>query len=740
MSGISRFISSKHSKPMRLLSLGLGLGVILLAVLGPVVWSMYDSLSRMGNHELTLQKLAGSVAHFNELLTMYARLAAATGDPKWEKNYQAVEPQLDNALLGIAVEARAEYDKNYVSQTKRAYTKLLEMESVAFALVQQGRQKQAVDVLFSQEYNKQKALYSNGIRQMTEAVQTRIADEILLFRRRILLIGILGVATVTVLLIAWLGVSIVINRHLELRRQAEDALAEEKERLSVTLRSIGEGVITTDLSGTVNLMNRVAEELTGWLQEDAVGRNLEEVFVIMDEKTRQRRLDFLNRLFESGPIRVLPGHTILTSKDGTELLISDRGTPIRDKNSNIVGIALVFRDITEQEHALKEVLKADKLESIGILAGGIAHDFNNILTAVLGNISLAKMDIDPRSNIYDRLAEAAWASMRAKDLTQQLLTFSKGGAPIKKTTSMETLLTDWVCFALRGSNVKWRLQIQDDLWHAEIDEGQVSQVIHNLIINADQAMPDGGTILVSAENYIHKESNLLHLASGKYVKISVLDEGVGISPEHLEKIFDPYFTTKATGTGMGLASSYAVIKRHSGHIQVNSKVGCGTEFSVFLPASEKCIAPRRQLQEIPEKGTGRVLLMDDEPLIRDLAAELLTCLGYNVLTSKDGGETIDLYKESKDRGEPFDAVIMDLTIPGGMGGKEALEKLREFDPEIKAIVSSGYCNDPIMGDFQKYGFTAVLAKPYSAAEMSEILRATIGSENVELTKQAISAD
>ena len=253
-------------------------------------------------------------------------------------------------------------------------------------------------------------------------------------------------------------------------------------------------------------------------------------------------------------------------------------------------------------------------------------------------------------------------------------------------------------------------------------------MIHNLIINADQAMPDGGTILVSAENYIHNEPKLLKLEFGRYIKISVLDEGVGISPEHIGRIFDPYFTTKTTGNGMGLASSFAVINRHGGHIQVNSRVGCGTEFSVFLPASEKCVAPKRDIRGLPTKGTGRVLLMDDEPLIRDLAAELLTYLGYNVRTSKDGAEAIDLYKESKDRGEPFDAVIMDLTIPGGMGGKEALEKLLKLDPQIKAIVSSGYCNDPIMGDFRRYGFTGVLAKPYSAQEMSEILQATVGAE------------
>jgi len=740
MTGISRFLSYKNSKPMKLLAMGLALGVILLLILGSVVWSMYDSTSKMGTHELTLQRLAGNVAHLNELLTMYARLAAATGDSKWERDYQTVQPQLDDDLLEIAVQAREQYEKNYASQTKFAYTKLLEMESLAFALVRQGRHTQAVDILFGREYEMQKAVYSHGIKQMTQAVQTRIAGEISFLGRRIWLTGILGVATATTLLFAWLGISIVVNKHLELRRRAEDELAGEKERLSVTLRSIGEGVITTDLSGKVNLINRVAEELTGWRQEVAIGRSLEEVFVIVDEKTGQRPLEFLNRSFESGPIQVLPGHTILISEHGTELLISGRVTPIRDKNSNIVGLAVVFRDITEWEHMLKEVMKADKIESIGILAGGIAHDFNNILTAILGNISLAKMGVDPGSRIYSILDEAEWASTRAKNLTQQLLTFSKGGAPIKKTTPMETLLEDWVSFALRGSKVKWRLKIEDGLWQAEIDEGQVSQVIHNLIINADQAIPGCGEILVSAENYFHNGSKPLSLAPGKYVKISVSDEGVGIAPENLKRIFDPYFTTKVTGTGMGLASSYSVIKRHGGHIDVNSKVGCGSEFTVFLPASEECVVEQRHLQKIPQKGTGRVLLMDDEPLIRDLAEQVLVHLGYDVRTSKDGLEAIDLYKESKEHGEPFDAVIMDLTIPGGMGGKEALEKLRKLDPHIKAIVSSGYCNDPIMGDFRKYGFAGVLAKPYSAEEMSAILQATIVSTNIGLAKQAASRD
>jgi two-component system, cell cycle sensor histidine kinase and response regulator CckA len=297
----------------------------------------------------------------------------------------------------------------------------------------------------------------------------------------------------------------------------------------------------------------------------------------------------------------------------------------------------------------------------------------------------------------------------------------------KKVASVKVLLPEWVEFALRGSNVKCVFTIQDRLWNAEIDESQVSQVIYNLIINADQAMPNGGRIQVSAQNYIAKGRSILPLVPGEYVEISVRDDGIGIAAEHLQKIFDPYFTTKETGIGLGLATSYATIKRHGGHIMVESEEGAGATFRVFLPASSNSALPQPRPSRALREGRGKILLMDDESVIRDLASDLLTSLGYRVFTTRDGLETISLYKKSKDGGEPFDAVIMDLTVPGGMGGRETIERLRDLDPGIRAIVSSGYCNDPIMGDFRKYGFCGVLAKPYSATEMSETLHALINS-------------
>ena len=723
--------SRNFANPMRILTLGLILGVTLLPILGSIVWNMYDSLLKMGTHELHLQRLIGTVAQLDEVLTMCARMAAATGNPDWEKHYREVERELDNAIVGVAINAREEYAKTYVAQTKLAHAKLIEMESLGLALVRQGRQKEASELLFSPQYDQQKALYSQGISKMTAAVQKRISEEIDLFGKRIWHTGLLGMTSLLTLLAAWVGVYLVINRHLELRRKTEDALAEEKERLAVTLRSIGDGVITTDTTGRVDLINRVAEKLTGWTQEEATGTKLDEVFVIIDEATGRPIQSPVAKVLESGSICGSANHTRLVSRNGTERMISHSGAPIRDQKSVIVGAVLVFRDVTDQQHMLREALKAEKLESVGILAGGIAHDFNNILTAVMGNLSLAKMRVSPGSAVFERLSDAEKASMKAKGLTQQLLTFSKGGAPIKKTASIHELLTGWSSFALRGSNVKCEFRIQADLWDAEIDEGQIGQVIHNLVINADQAMPDGGTVYVSAENYEMRPDDGIPVSAERCVKISVRDEGTGVAPEHLPKIFDPYFTTKRKGLGLGLATSYAIIKRHDGHVTVDSRPGTGTTFTIYLPASKIQAPPKYELPHACQKGKGKVLVMDDEHLIRQLTSEMLTNLGYQVCISKDGFEAVSIFERCKLEGEPFDAVIMDLTIPGGMGGKEAITKLLSLDPDVKAIVSSGYCNDPIMADFRSYGFAGVLAKPYTVMEMSRLLHTIISRKKNE---------
>ncbi len=509
------------------------------------------------------------------------------------------------------------------------------------------------------------------------------------------------------------------------RKRAEEALAEEKERLAVTLRSIGDGVITTDINGKVILINNVAEKLTGWKQEAALGRPLSEVFHIINQKTRQVCENPVETVLRSGGIVGLANHTILISKDGAERIIADSGAPIRDRESRIIGVVLVFRDATEKERLEAEFLKTQKLESVGILAGGIAHDFNNILTAIIGNISLAKKYALPDDKIMERLQDAEKASMRAKDLTRQLLTFSRGGAPIKKIISVAEIIRDSAKFALRGAKVKCEFSIPDELWPADVDEGQISQVIHNMIINADQAMPDGGIIIVSAENRDVTETHNLPLRPGRYIHISIRDTGTGLSPDFFDKIFDPYFTTKQKGSGLGLTSSYTIVKKHDGHISVESIVGKGTTFHVYLPAPDKVSVVTERKAETLHLGRGRVLVMDDEKTVRNVLGEMLKYLGYEVEFAGDGNEALELYKKAKKFSKSFDVVIMDITIPGGMGGKDTIKKLLEMDPKARAIVSSGYSTDPIMADFRSYGFASLVTKPYLIEELSSVLQEAI---------------
>jgi nitrogen-specific signal transduction histidine kinase/CheY-like chemotaxis protein len=388
-------------------------------------------------------------------------------------------------------------------------------------------------------------------------------------------------------------------------------------------------------------------------------------------------------------------------------------------------VAEYVRNITERKRLEEEVRKSHKLESLGILAGGIAHDFNNLLTGILGNISLAKLKMSQEDKNYLRLDSAEKAAERARDLTQQLLTFSRGGAPIKKTASIAQIVMDSASFVLRGSNVKCEFVIPDYVWPVEADEGQMNQVINNLIINADQAMPEGGKINVTVANLTVGPKDILTVKEGRYVRISIEDHGIGIAEQHLQKIFDPYFTTKQKGSGLGLATVYSIIKNHDGYILVESTVGTGTAFKIYLPASENEIPVKNQPGENPLSGSGKILIMDDEEILREVAGEILSHLGYRVVVCSEGSEAISLYQGAMRSEDPFAAVIMDLTIPGGMGGKETMRKLQEIDSGVKGIVSSGYCNDPILANYLEYGFISVVAKPYNMEELGRVLRDTL---------------
>ena len=532
---------------------------------------------------------------------------------------------------------------------------------------------------------------------------------------------------------------VAMVRDVTERRRFEQEIASDKESLAVTLRSIEDGVITTDVQGKIIMINNAGENLTGWTSKEAIGRSLKSVYNIAIDLQAQARAQKSGSRSEAHSILLsMPENATLRSRQGREYIIEQVASPIRDSKNEVAGVVLVFRDITERQRNEAERRKAETLEQLGLLAGGIAHDFNNLLTAIIGNISLASLLLPPNDEMGTRLNDAKNASMRARDLAQQLLTFARGGAPIKKTASIGKLIQDTVSFSLRGSHSRSEFLLGSDLWPAEIDSGQISQVIANLVVNADQAMPNGGTLRVSCDNFSYdatSDTPVTDLPPGDYIRIAIRDEGVGISEECIKRIFDPYFTTKAKGNGLGLATTYSIVKNHNGLITVESKVHNGSTFTIYLPALRYQQAPveppPRQMNEVVT-GTGRILIVDDEEAIRDLVEFTLDRLGYKVTQAESALEGVETYKQKLEAGERFDLVILDLTLPGGMGGKEALKKLIEIDPTVNAIVSSGYAMDATMSRYQDFGFRGVIAKPYEAAELGKIVHEVIESSHVNI--------
>ncbi len=537
-----------------------------------------------------------------------------------------------------------------------------------------------------------------------------------------------------------------IIRDVTVRRRAEEALAAERERLAVTLASIADGVITTDITGKIKLINQVGQELSGWFESEAIEQPLSEVFKLYDNTSGQLIPDPVAQCLASNQtVQLAPStlYSILISRDGTERQVAGTSAPIRNSNEEIIGIVLVLRDVAEKQKVIASRMRATKLESLGLLAGGIAHDFNNILTGIAGNISLARLGAAEGSYQADYLIsldEAERACLAAKELTQQLLTFAKGGAPVKKTASLTQIIQESTQFVLRGSKVQSEYSIPADLWPVQVDPGQISQVVHNMIINAIQAMPGGGKLAISAENINLSYGQTLtssSLKAGRYVRLTIQDWGEGISPENLLRIFDPYFTTKESGNGLGLAVCYSIIKKHDGHLEVFSELGTGTIFLIYLPALSVNLPPpkadQKNLLEISPryKGEGRILVMDDESTIRRVINRLLTRLGYQVDEATEGLEAVKLYQQAQEAGQPYSVIIMDLTIPGGMGGKDAIQRLLDIDPQARVIVSSGYANDPMMAHYRDYGFKGLVTKPYRLEDLSRVIKEVIQANPIK---------
>jgi PAS domain S-box-containing protein len=416
----------------------------------------------------------------------------------------------------------------------------------------------------------------------------------------------------------------------------------------------------------------------------------------------------------------------IVDRHGNTLWISETSRAVRDTDGRLLYYEGFVTDITARRRLEQELMRSSKLEAVGILAGGIAHDFNNILTVVLGNVTLAEMDTANDASVQRMLHDAKRATLRARDLTQQLLTFAKGGDPVRAAIALPELLKESAEFAMHGSKSRCELDLDPDLWPANADKGQIGQVAQNLVINAVQAMPQGGLVTIRAGNCSLLAGAVGALPTGDYVKISVSDTGTGIAPEHVGKIFDPYFTTKKQGSGLGLATVYSIARKHQGHIEVESRLGEGTTFHLWLPAAERVEVVEAPVPEPPVALSARVLFMDDEEPIREMAQMFLQRLGSEVVGTADGAAAVEAYRAAQASGRPFDVVVMDLTVPGGMGGREAMEHLLKLDPNVRAIVSSGYSRDPVLGSYRRHGFCGILPKPYGLDQLRKVIVDVLG--------------
>lgn len=502
------------------------------------------------------------------------------------------------------------------------------------------------------------------------------------------------------------------------RKRAEQALAESEQRYRTLFEATCTATIVVGEDSIITLANAEFEKLSGYAKEELEG----EVgwLEFLEEEDVERILGY------SGWRAV----NALAAPRTFDVKFTDKHNSVKDvvmTASTLPGgkthVASLL-DITDRKKMEEELLRMKKLESIGILAAGIAHDFNNVLTGILGNVSLARMLAEPDGKLAQRLAEAEKGAYRAEELTRQLSVFAKGGVPVKQTTWIEELVRKTAGFALAGSSAQCRLAAKGEISPVDVDQGQMSQALSNILVNAKEAMPKGGLISAEIETITVDGTGAYPgttLQPGRYVRIWIADEGQGISKNDIDKIFDPYFTTKSKASGLGLATAYSIIEKHGGRLSVQSEEGHGTQVSIFLPCSKKAITPTTVVDDQILTGSGRVLVMDDEHTIRLLTENMLEMLGYEGDFASDGSEAIELYRSALEQGKPYDVVIMDLTVPGGMGGAEAIRKIVEIDPDVKAIVSSGYSDDPVVANYRDYGFRGAMPKPYRIQELSRAL-------------------
>ena len=511
-----------------------------------------------------------------------------------------------------------------------------------------------------------------------------------------------------------------VLRDITRRKNAEKQLIKREERFREMARLLPCGIVETDIDLNITYANQTGLEMFGYTRTDLKnGLNGKDIIHPEDWNIILQRIE-KHQKNES----TTPAEYKMKKKDGTIIIALWDSNPIINKKK-VSGFRGSFVDLTELKRLQKEINRTQKLESTGILAGGIAHDFNNILLGLFGNIALAKRELSSQDNAYKLIEEAEKSMSRAKDLTTQLLTFAQGGDPIKRAITIDQIIRETATFNLTGSNIKVVMEQPEGLWQISADKGQISQAISNLVINARQAMPEGGSLKIKLENAAISENDFSTLKLDQYVKISITDEGTGISEKHLEKIFDPYFTTKQDGSGLGLAIVHSIILKHNGYIYVNSRLGKDTTFVIYLPAAGP--GDRREpntdnlsIADIGDRSI-RILLMDDDPLVIDVSKKMLNKLGHFVDVCEDGNQAIEKHTRAMTQNTPYDLVIMDLTIPGGMGGQKAIKKLLLIDSEAKVVVASGYSTDPVLANYKKYGFKAIATKPYTVEKIKQVI-------------------
>ena len=505
----------------------------------------------------------------------------------------------------------------------------------------------------------------------------------------------------------------------EARNMNEQRSIDAKNLLKWVLDALPVRLFWKDLTSTYLGCNRLFAQEAGFeVPEELIGLD-DYSMSWKDQADKYRRDDF--EIMTSGKPK-LHAEELQTTLDGKQTWFSTTKVPLRDADGAIIGVLGIYEDITHRKWAEEEIVKSNKFESLGFLSGAIAHDFNNILMTIMGNISFAKALLSPTDKACERLRVAEESVLKAKDLTQQVFSFAKGGAPVKESISVVNLIKSYSRSTLNGTKSTCALTTPDNLWNIDADAGQIGKVVTNILINGDQAMQNGGTISVTCENAVVTDDESIPLKNGNYVKITIKDQGEGIPKEDLSKVFDPYVTTRKTGRGLGLASAYSIMKKHGGHITVESTPGSGASFTLFLPASFSQVSNHKVEYSELKSGCGKILVMDDDNLLLNVLGTMLETLGYKAEFALEGQQAVDKYAEAQQSGAPFDAVVMDLVIPGGMGGREAMERLLAIDPQVKVIVSSGYSNNSVMSDYKNYGFSGVIAKPYRATELSRLIQ------------------